>query len=156
MLSEDYTEQPDLSTVLTVVKDEEIVAVPENPENVLAEGSDKVEESRQKRQTDDGLHHEVLKHLEKQFKDIVSSQVPVEHRGVLDENGQSVKDLHDQVLKNFKDLVSSQLPVEHRGILDDNEHDHPHSGSSQLSPLFSMAAALLLFAGLTRFQHHHL
>lgn len=55
------------------------MAVPENPENVLAEGSDNEEESRQPN-NDDGLHHEVLKHFEKQFKDIVSSKVPVEQR----------------------------------------------------------------------------
>lgn len=175
--SEDYTEQPDLSTILTVVKDEDIIAVPENPENVLTEGSDnKEEQSRQKRQIsndDTAFQKEAYEQLKKEFTR-VSSGLLNEHTGLLKQVDTEVEKSISNLPKEHQDLIkqmqalqtkvlSGQLPVEHRGIDEDNNDSEmfrvfkfkkPDSGSSQLSPMLSLTAALLLFVGLTRFQHH--
>lgn len=132
--SEANTEEPDLSTYLTVSKEEELVAVPEKSQNVLAEGSEtesvdteSKEESRKKRQTNEENHHDTYQHLDQLTNETDSSRLPVEHRGLDDE---------------------------------ENEHDshegHDHSGSSQSAPWSSMLAVLFFFVGLTRYQLHHL
>lgn len=130
---EDSTTEPDLSTASSTAEDGDLASVDEKPHNVLSddeadhEGVKQVgsESERRKRQIDDSDHRNDNQHLDQLPQELDSSQLPVEHRGLDDED---VQDAHQQNEKN---------------------------GSTTFVPWFSLSSALLLFVGFTRFHLNH-
>ena len=96
-IEEESTTEPDLSTVLPTTNDvEEISSVEEKSHNVLNDDDNKEKEGaesqseRRKRQAIDDERND-SQHLDKIPQELDSSQLPVEHRGLDDEE---VNDTH--------------------------------------------------------------
>lgn len=130
---EDSTTETDSSTALTTAEDGDLASVDEKPHNVLVDDeaahdgaeSANSESRRRKRQVDDSGHRNDNQHLDQLPQELDSSQLPVEHRGLDDED---VLEGHQQIEKN---------------------------GSLNFVPWLSLTSALLLLVGFSRFHLNH-